>query len=56
MTERAIAAKLDRSPNTVHVHVRNIYRKFNVTSRKMLFNVVAKDLRIAQEPKLPNVR
>ena len=36
MTERLIAEHLDRSPNTVHVHVRNIYRKLSVRTRKEL--------------------
>ena len=35
-TERHIAASLDRSPHTVHVHVKNIYRKLRVNSRKQL--------------------
>lgn len=36
MTERRIAEQLGRSPHTVHVHVKNIYRKLGVTSRKNL--------------------
>ena len=40
MTERQAAAELGRSHNTVHVHIRNIYRKLAVTSRKMLFMLV----------------
>ncbi|MEM6258435.1 MAG: helix-turn-helix transcriptional regulator [Planctomycetota bacterium] len=36
MTERAIAEHLERSPNTIHVHVRNIYRKLGVCTRKQL--------------------
>lgn len=35
-TEREIASNLGRSPHTVHVHVKNIYRKLGVTSRKHL--------------------
>jgi len=37
MTEHRIAEHLDRSPNTVHVHVRNIYRKLGIRTRKELF-------------------
>lgn len=40
MTEKQVAAELDRSPNTVHVHVRNIYRKLGVSSRKMLYRLL----------------
>jgi DNA-binding CsgD family transcriptional regulator len=36
MTERRIAGEISRSPHTVHVHVKNIYRKLGVTSRKDL--------------------
>lgn len=36
MTERQIAVELQRSPHTVHVHVKNIYRKLNVSSRRQL--------------------
>jgi len=38
MTERRIASQLERSPNTVHVHVRNIYRKLGVSKRKQLLD------------------
>lgn len=53
MTERAAAEELGRSPNTVHVHVRNIYRKLGVSSRKMLFKLVDSqpELLIDDEPK-----
>ncbi|MEM9345236.1 MAG: helix-turn-helix transcriptional regulator [Planctomycetota bacterium] len=37
LTEQRIAEHLDRSPNTVHVHVRNIYRKLGVRTRKQLY-------------------
>lgn len=40
LTERQVGNELDRSHNTVHVHVRNIYRKVGVTSRKMLYQVL----------------
>lgn len=36
LTEQRIADHLERSPNTVHVHVRNIYRKLGVHTRKEL--------------------
>ncbi len=35
-TEKEIADRLGRSPHTVHVHVKNIYRKLGVSSRKHL--------------------
>lgn len=36
LTEQRIAEHIDRSPNTVHVHVRNIYRKLGVRTRQQL--------------------
>ena len=36
LTEQRIAEHVNRSPNTVHVHVRNIYRKLGVRTRKQL--------------------
>ena len=36
LTEHRIAEHMERSPNTVHVHVRNIYRKLGVHTRKQL--------------------
>ena len=36
LTEQRIAEHIERSPNTVHVHVRNIYRKLGVRTRKQL--------------------
>ena len=38
-TEREIADRMHRSPHTVHVHVKNIYRKLAVSSRKELLNL-----------------
>lgn len=35
-TERKIGADLHRSPHTIHVHVKNMYRKLNVNSRRQL--------------------
>lgn len=35
-TERQIAQAIHRSPHTVHVHVKNIYRKLGVNSRRLL--------------------
>jgi len=37
LTEQRIAEHLERSPNTIHVHVRNIYRKLGVHNRKQLY-------------------
>lgn len=39
MTERRIADEIGRSPHTVHVHVKNIYRKLGVSSRKGLLEL-----------------
>lgn len=39
LTEQQVAEQMDRSPNTVHVHVRNIYRKLGVRSRKQLIEL-----------------
>lgn len=39
LTEQQIAREMGRSPNTTHVHVRNIYRKLGVRSRQQLFNI-----------------
>lgn len=36
LTEREIAQRMRRSPHTVHVHVKSIYRKLNINSRKQL--------------------
>ena len=38
LTEQRIAEHLERSPNTIHVHVRNIYRKLGVRTRRELYN------------------
>lgn len=38
-TERKIADQIGRSPHTVHVHVKNIYRKLGVSSRKHLLEL-----------------
>ncbi|MGB0768631.1 MAG: helix-turn-helix transcriptional regulator [Phycisphaeraceae bacterium] len=37
-TEQRIADFMQRSPNTIHVHVRNIYRKLGVRTRKELLH------------------
>ena len=39
-TEREVAKAVGRSPNTVHVHVKNIYRKLMVNSKKQLIDTV----------------
>src|SRR5690606_8191909 len=38
-TERQISLEIHRSQHTVHVHVKNIYRKLNVSSRKQLMDI-----------------
>jgi DNA-binding CsgD family transcriptional regulator len=43
VTERVIAETLGRSPHTVHVHVKSIYRKLMVTSRRQLLEVLDQD-------------
>jgi DNA-binding CsgD family transcriptional regulator len=40
-TERQIAQSIHRSPHTVHVHVKNIYRKLGVNSRRQLQTLAA---------------
>ncbi|QDU72928.1 helix-turn-helix transcriptional regulator [Mucisphaera calidilacus] len=40
MTEKQIAEEIERSPHTVHVHVKSIYLKLGVSSRKELFSRV----------------
>ncbi|MBN8726810.1 MAG: LuxR family transcriptional regulator [Xanthomonadales bacterium] len=35
-TEKEIARSLDKSPNTIHIHVKSIYAKFGVRSRAAL--------------------
>lgn len=40
-TEREIARALYRSPHTVHVHVKSIYRKLGVSSRRELQRLLA---------------
>jgi DNA-binding CsgD family transcriptional regulator len=39
-TERQAAEVLGRSPNTIHVHVKSIYRKLRVTSRRQLLSML----------------
>jgi DNA-binding NarL/FixJ family response regulator len=39
LSEKQIAAALDLSVHTVHVHVKAIYRRFNVTSRGELLSL-----------------
>jgi len=39
ITEREIANQMHRSPHTIHVHVKNIYRKLDVSSRRELLDV-----------------
>lgn len=39
-TERIIAEAIGRSPHTVHVHVKSIYRKLMISSRGELFTIL----------------
>ncbi len=39
LTERQVAGVMDRSPHTVHVHVKNIYRKLGIGKRRELLAV-----------------
>lgn len=39
-TERQVAEELGRSPHTIHVHVKNIYRKLSVNSRRDLVRLL----------------
>lgn len=39
LTERQVAEHIGRSHNTVHVHVRNIYRKLGIRTRQELFDL-----------------
>lgn len=39
-TERQIAQSIGRSPHTIHVHVKSIYRKLMVSSRKQLLDML----------------
>ncbi len=50
LSEREIAAKLERSPHTVHVHIKSIYRKLSVGSRAEL------RARTQQQPLIKNTR
>ena len=42
-TEREVALAVGRSPHTVHVHVKSIYRKLVVTNRRQLLTLVSTD-------------
>ncbi|MFK7789123.1 MAG: helix-turn-helix transcriptional regulator [Phycisphaeraceae bacterium] len=59
LTEQRVADHLERSPNTVHVHVRNIYRKLGVRTRKELYeypgiiNMIVKNMNPQQESGAP---
>lgn len=44
-TEREISQEVHRSPHTVHVHVKNIYRKLEVSSRSELMELFGDTLR-----------
>lgn len=38
-TERQVGEHMERSPHTIHVHVKNIYRKLVISSRKQLLEL-----------------
>ena len=38
-TEKDIAAGLNNSPHTIHIHVKSIYRKFGISSRSSLISL-----------------
>ena len=40
VTERQVAHAMHRSPHTIHVHVKSIYRKLSVSSRKELLRLL----------------
>jgi DNA-binding CsgD family transcriptional regulator len=42
-TEREVAQAVGRSPHTIHVHVKSIYRKLMVTSRRQLLTLISED-------------
>lgn len=42
-TEREVAQAVGRSPHTIHVHVKSIYRKLMVTNRRQLLALVSTD-------------
>ena len=43
ITEREIGNQMHRSPHTIHVHVKNIYRKLDVSSRSQLMDKLEQD-------------
>lgn len=48
-TEREVAQTIGRSPHTIHVHVKSIYCKFMVSSRKQLLELLESDINPVQE-------
>jgi len=44
LTEKQIAEHMHRSPHTIHVHVKSIYRKLDVNSRMQLISLVGDQL------------
>jgi DNA-binding CsgD family transcriptional regulator len=48
-TEQEVAKTMDRSPHTIHVHVKSIYCKFMVSSRKQLLELLESDTIPIQE-------
>jgi len=48
-TEKQVASALHRSPHTIHVHVKNIYRKLNVNSRRQLIDLFESSPALTEE-------
>ncbi len=49
-SEKKVAAKLALSPHTVHNHVKEIYRRFEVGSRAELLALFVSDSRLPRKP------
>lgn len=49
-SEKKVAAKLDLSPHTVHNHIKEIYRRFEVSSRAELLALFVSDSKLRKKP------
>jgi pSer/pThr/pTyr-binding forkhead associated (FHA) protein len=49
-SEKQVAAKLDLSPHTVHNHIKEIYRRFGVSSRAELLALFVSDSKLPKKP------
>jgi DNA-binding CsgD family transcriptional regulator len=49
-SEKEAAAKLDLSPHTVHNHVKEIYRRFDVSSRAELLALFVSESKFGKKP------